>query len=85
MYSIFVEDFALENCTDLSALDWVSLHTQQYQTFGEGISTPHLQTPHFIKSCSRERETCCAPVVMSILQWSFLTPLKSILYYGFGQ
>ncbi len=42
----------------------------------KSISTARLQTPLFIKSCSRIAWICCAPVFTSFLQWSF-NPFKT--------
>ncbi len=52
----------------------------------KSISTPHLQTPLFIKSCSIKIALIllcsCIDVHFSVV---ILTPFKSFFYHGFGQ
>jgi hypothetical protein len=51
----------------------------------KGISTPHLQTPLFIKSCSRIAFILvhyCIDVDFAVV---ILTPLKYFFYCGFEQ
>jgi hypothetical protein len=70
------------NCSQGSGLisQVLSLHYMS-----KGISTLHLQTSLFIKSCSR----IALILVRSCIDVDFvvvnLTPLKSFFYYGFGQ